>query len=102
MGLIWFYRIMGNGLPIARSRKGAKQMDALIDVLMYVVIIGTAIIAIAGLGCGIVGMAHKIKRAGRDTQRVESNRKRIRRRMGKNALQPVYLVHECREKPHMP
>lgn len=76
-------------------------MDALIDVLTYVIIIGFAIIIVSGLGCGIVGMAHRIQRADRDTQRVKSNRKYIRRRM-KNALQPVYLVPERREKPHMP
>ena len=76
-------------------------MDALIDVLTYIIIIGFAIIAVSGLGCGIVGMAHRIQRTDRDTQRVKNNRKYIRRRM-KNALQPVYLVPERREKPHMP
>lgn len=77
-------------------------MDALIDVLTYIIIIGFAIIVISGLGCGIVGMAHKIKHVDRDTQRVENNREYMRRRMGKNALQPVYLVPERREKPRMP
>ena len=76
-------------------------MDALIDILTYIIIIGFAIIIVSGLGCGIVGMAHRIQRADRDTQRGKTNGKYIRRRMN-NALQPVYLVPECHKKPHMP
>ena len=40
-------------------------MDALIDVLMYVIIIGFAIIVVFGLGCGIVGMVYKNRHTSR-------------------------------------
>lgn len=74
-------------------------MEALIDVLLYVIIIGAAIIVVSGLGCAIVGMAHRIGRTGR---RVENSRKYIRRRIGRNDLQPVYMVSQRHEKPHLP
>lgn len=49
------------GLPTPASRKGVKTMEALFDVLLYVVIIGGMAFIIGGLICGIHTMRAKIR-----------------------------------------
>jgi hypothetical protein len=63
-------------------------MSALIDALLYIVIIGTAAIIIGGLLYGIIRMIHKIRgvnTAEQDIQdRINSNRDYMRKEMPRN------------------
>jgi hypothetical protein len=57
-------------------------MEALFDALLYIVIIGAAFAIIGILLYGLSLMLQKIKRTDGDNQRMESNRKYIRKHIG--------------------
>jgi len=63
-------------------------MSALIDALLYIVIIGTAVIIIGGLLYGIIRMIHKIRginAAEQDIQdRINNNRDYMRKEMSRH------------------
>jgi len=63
-------------------------MEALFDMLLYIVIIGTAAIIIGGLLYGIIHMANKIRRlnaAEQDIQdRINSNRDYMRKELSRH------------------
>ncbi|MCK9576929.1 MAG: hypothetical protein M0R51_13580 [Clostridia bacterium] len=63
-------------------------MEVLFDVLLYLIIIGTAAIIISALLYGIICMLHKIRgvnTAEQDIQdRINSNRKYMRKEMSRH------------------
>jgi hypothetical protein len=63
-------------------------MEILFDILLYLIIIGTAIIIIGGLLYGIIHMANKIRRlnaAEQDIQdRINNNRDYMRKEMSRH------------------
>jgi len=70
------------------SRKEVKTMEALIDTLLYLVIIGAVVIIIGGLLYGIIRMIHKIRginAAEQDIQdRINNNRDYMRKEMSRH------------------
>jgi hypothetical protein len=59
-------------------------MEALFDALLYIVIIGAAFAVIGILLYGLSLMSRKIRRADGDNQRIKSNRKYMRKHLGKD------------------
>ena len=62
-------------------------MSALIDTLLYLVIIGAVVIIIGGLLYGIIRMIHKIRGINTAEQiqdRINSNRKYMRKEMSRH------------------
>lgn len=59
-------------------------MNALFDVLLYIVILGTALLIITALTQGIYKMCNKIKRLDKSEQLKENNRADMRRKMARH------------------
>ena len=61
-------------------------MQPLIDVLLYLIIIGAAVAIVYALVCGIYRLISKIRRADRESasipRTIRANRDYIRRRIG--------------------